>query len=234
MESSSEQYIEKIRQKSKGYNIAFGLSILSIIFALAEGFFSTYFGYNDESFTLFGFGAGSFIEIFSALGVAHMIIRIQKYPDSNRGDFEQTALRITGFGFYFLVAGLTVISIYEIYTAHKPQSTLSGIFISLISIFMMLILIYGKNKIGKALNSDAILADAECTKVCVYMSIVLLISSGIYAITKFPYIDSLGTLGIAYLSFKEGKECFEKAKSNKNCGCERNSHLMKSVPPTND
>jgi hypothetical protein len=39
MESSSEQYIEKIRQKSKGYNIAFGLSILSIIFALAEGFF---------------------------------------------------------------------------------------------------------------------------------------------------------------------------------------------------
>ncbi len=83
----------------------------------------------------------------------------------------------------------------------------------------MLLLIFGKTKAGKQLNSDAILADAECTKVCIYMSVILLAASGLYELTKLQYIDDIGTFGIAYFSFKEGKECFEKAKSNKLC-CE--------------
>jgi len=52
------------------------------------------------------------------------------------------------------------------------------------------------------------------------MSIILLISSGIYQLTNLPYIDSIGTLGLAFLSFREGQECFEKAKSNKYCSCD--------------
>tara|TARA_R110002050_G_scaffold59259_2_gene132623 strand:- start:77501 stop:77749 length:249 start_codon:yes stop_codon:yes gene_type:complete len=42
------------------------------------------------------------------------------------------------------------------------------------------------------------------------MSIILLISSGIYELIAIPYIDSIGTLGLSYFTFKEGKECFEK------------------------
>jgi divalent metal cation (Fe/Co/Zn/Cd) transporter len=34
-----------------------------------------------------------------------------------------------------------------------------------------------KTRVGKQLGSDAILADANCTRVCVYMSVVLLLSS---------------------------------------------------------
>ena len=56
--------------------------------------------------------------------------------------------------------------------------------------------------------------------VCVYMSIILLISSGIYELTSFAYIDSIGTLGLSYFAFKEGKECFEKANSDKYCSCD--------------
>ena len=84
---------------------------------------------------------------------------------------------------------------------------------------LMLILFYEKNRVGKQLNSDAIIADANCTKVCIYMSIVLLIASGIYELTELPYVDALGSLGIAYFSFREGKECFEKAKSNEISSC---------------
>jgi divalent metal cation (Fe/Co/Zn/Cd) transporter len=81
-------------------------------------------------------------------------------------------------------------------------------------------LIYGKTKTGKALNSEAIIADAECAKVCIYMSVILLISSVVYELTKLAYIDSIGALGLAYFSYKEGRECFEKANSNKHCSCE--------------
>ncbi len=201
------------------YKIAFGLAIATIILALLEGLISTYLGYEDESLTLFGFGLGSCIEVISGLGIATMIIRIRQNEDCKRGQFEITALKITGYGFYVLVIGLASTSIYNSWYEHKPINTIPGVVIALISIALMLALIYGKTKVGKQLNSDAILADAECTKICVYMSLVLLIASGIYQLTNFAYIDSIGALGLAYFSFKEGRECFEKVKSNKFCSC---------------
>lgn len=210
---------EKYKQKQL-YKLAFGLAIFTIIYNFAEGLLATYIGYEEESLTLFGFGVDSFIELISGLGIAHMILRIQQQPNSNRDDFERTALRITGFSFYVLVFGLVTTSFYNIWTEHKPETTFWGVIISLISIAIMWILIIGKTKVGKQLKSDAILADAECTRVCIYMSIILLISSGIYQLTNLAFIDSIGTLGLSYFAFKEGKECFEKAKSNKNCSCE--------------
>jgi divalent metal cation (Fe/Co/Zn/Cd) transporter len=84
----------------------------------------------------------------------------------------------------------------------------------------MSILVAWKRKVGHQLRSDPILADANCTMVCVYMSIILLASSGIYELFGFPYIDSIGTLALSYFAFKEGKECLEKANSDKYCCCD--------------
>jgi divalent metal cation (Fe/Co/Zn/Cd) transporter len=205
--------------KQRLFKFAFVLALFTIFYNVIEGIVATYFGFTDESLALFGFGVDSFIEVISGIGIASMIIRIWKNPNSNRDNFERTALKITGFAFYALVAGLLITSIYSIWTGHKPETTFWGIMISVISIAVMWLLIIGKKSVGKQLNSEAILADANCTKVCVYMSIILLLSSLIYALTNFAYIDSIGTFGLAYFSFKEGKECFEKAKSNKIC-CE--------------
>lgn len=205
---------------NKLYKFAFGLAVFTIIYNIGEGLVSTYYGYEDESLTLFGFGADSFIEVISGLGIAHMIWRIQRKPDSNRDDFERTALRITGYAFYALVLGLGISSVYNAWTAHKPTTTLWGIVISLISIAVMWVLIYYKTKVGNELKSDAILADAQCTRVCIYMSVILLVASVVYELTGVAYIDSVGTAGLAYFSWKEGRECFDKAASNKNCSCE--------------
>ncbi|WP_317132392.1 cation transporter [Ginsengibacter hankyongi] len=193
--------------------------MFTIIYNIGEGVASLYFGFEDGSLALFGFGADSFIEVLSGLGIAHMVLRIQRNPHSIKDDFERSALRITGFSFYTLVAGLVTTSIYNTWTNHNPRTTFAGIIVSVISIMVMWALIMLKTKVGKNLNSQAILADAQCTKVCIYMSIVLLFSSGIYEILHIPYLDNLGSLGLSYFSFKEGRECFEKAKSNKDCCC---------------
>lgn len=52
-----------------------------------------------------------------------------------------------------------------------------------------------------------------------YMSLVLLASSAVYELTHLPYIDTLGTFGLAYLSLREGLECFRTVKSDKYCSC---------------
>jgi divalent metal cation (Fe/Co/Zn/Cd) transporter len=207
-------------QEKKLYDIALALGVFTILYNLAEGIIATWFGLEDETLALFGFGVDSFIELISGTGIVVMVLRIRKNPQSNRSTFERTALKVTGTSFYMLVAALLVSALIVLYSGHKPLTTFWGVVISLISIMVMLFLIYGKIKTGKQLQSDAILADANCTKVCIYMSCILLASSGIYELTGFAYADALGTLGLAWFSYQEGKECFEKAASNKHCGCD--------------
>jgi len=204
-------------QQNRFYNFAFWLAIFTIAYNLLEGLVSVYFGAYDEALTLFGFGVDSFIEVMSGIGILAMVIRIRQHPDTSRGQFERTALRITGWGFYLLAAGLFITAIYNVFTGHKPTTTVSGTLISLISIASMWALVTGKRKVGHALNSAPILADANCTMVCIYMSVVLLAASLIYQFTGFGFVDTIGALGLIYFSINEGKESFEKAANAEDC-----------------
>jgi len=202
------------------YKAAFVLAVFTIVYNIAEGIIATRFGYEDESLTLFGFGSDSFIEVISGFGIAHMIWRLRRHPDSKRAPFEKRALQITGTAFYLLVATLLISGIYNLYAGHAPLDSFWGILISSVSILVMWGTIVWKTRIGKALNSEAILADAECARVCIYMSVILLLSSGIFYLTGFAYTDAIGSLALAYFSFKEGRECFEKAGSEQYCSCD--------------
>ena len=175
-------------------------------------------GYADETLSLFGFGADSFIEVLSGVGIAIMILRIKQNPDSPKSKFEITALKITGTAFYLLSAGLLAGIVFNIISHHKPETTLWGVIIALVSIAVMFWLMTAKKGIGKKLHSEPIIADANCTKICVYMSLVLLVSSLVYEFTGFAYADAIGAAGLIYLSVNEGKEAFEKIKE-KECNC---------------
>jgi len=191
---------------------ALWLGYFTIFYNLLEGLVSVFFGVRGEALTLFGFGVDSFIEVLSGMGIVAMVLRFRRNPDASRTPFERTALRVTGTSFYLLSAGLAVTAIYNIVAGHKPETTLPGVIISLISIASMWALVTGKRKVGRALNSAPILADANCTLVCIYMSLVLLAASLIYRLTGFGFVDSIGALGLIYFSYHEGRESFEKAK----------------------
>lgn len=199
------------------WNYALALALFTIFYNLAEGVVSIFFGVSDEALTLFGFGVDSFIEVLSGIGILAMVLRIRQHPEAPRSQFEKTALRITGASFYLLVAGLALTAIYNIVTGHKPTTTLPGLIISLISIAIMWLLVMGKRQVGRTLHSQPILSDANCTMVCIYMSVVLLVSSLIYQFTGFGFVDSIGALGLIWFSYREGKEAFEKAAGMDDC-----------------
>ncbi|MBI5953190.1 MAG: cation transporter [Chloroflexi bacterium] len=201
------------------WQYALWLAIFTVLYNVAEGLVSIFFGISDEALTLFGFGADSFIEVMSGIGILAMVLRIRQNPDTSRSQFEISALRVTGTAFYLLAVGLGASAIYNLFTVHKPETTLPGLIISIVSIAMMWLLVAGKRKVGRTLNSVPILADANCTLVCIYMSVLLLAASLIYELTGFGFIDSIGALGLIYFSVKEGREAFEKA-SGIECDCE--------------
>ena len=214
-------YLTEIMEQfeHKQYQIAYRLSLFTIFYNIVEGVVSMMLGYQDETLTLFGFGVDSFIEVMSGIGLAVMILRIRRNPGSSKGGFEIRALQITGSAFFLLSAGLLMGMIVSIINNHKPETTIWGVVISLISIVVMVWLMNAKKKIGRQLNSEPIVADANCTKICVYMSLVLLAASIIYEFTGFAYADVIGTAGLVYFSISEGKEAFEKARG-KACSCD--------------
>jgi len=204
--------------EQKLYKQAFSLSLFTIFYNIIEGLVSMALGYSDETLSLFGFGADSFIEVMSGIGIAFMIKRIRQNPDSPRSTYEITALKVTGTSFYLLSAGLFAGIIINLINHHEPENTFWGVIISLVSIAVMLWLLNAKKRIGKSLNSEPIIADANCTRICIYMSLVLLASSLVYELTGFAYADAIGAAGLIYFSISEGRESFEKAKGKK-CSC---------------
>jgi hypothetical protein len=180
---------------------------------------SVFFGVADETLSLFGFGIDSFVEVLSGIGIWNMVRRMRHDLEADPGPFEKKALQITGTAFYILAVGLVITAGFNLYQGHRPETTFWGIVIAAISIFTMWVLIYFKVKVGRQLNSDAILEDANCTKACLYLSFTLLLVSVGFELTGIGGIDSVGAIIIAIFSFREGRESFQKA-GGESCHCD--------------
>ncbi|HOI75431.1 MAG TPA: cation transporter [Syntrophales bacterium] len=200
------------------YRRALALALITVFYNIAEGVFSVWFGLEDETLSLFGFGLDSFVEVVSGVGIWHMVRRQQERPDEKPDRFERTALRVTGTAFYILVAGLTATAFWNLFAQHHPETTFWGVVISLVSLSFMWWLIRAKQRVGRELDSPAILAGAECSRACMILSVVLLAASAGYELTGIGGLDALGALGIAWFSLREGREAFAEAKGL-SCSC---------------
>ncbi len=207
-----------VDNQNRLFTWALSLAVLTVVYNIIEGLVAIYFGLQDETLTLFGFGADSFVETISAIGVTQMVIRIKKNPASDKGRFEVLSLKITGWCFYALTLILIISAVYNLIQGHQPTSTTAGVIIASISIVTMWALVHAKISLGKKLESAPIIADAKCNLVCLYMSLILLIASGLWLIWQIPYIDIVGTMGLVYFSVKEGQEAMLKAKGIE-CQC---------------
>ena len=212
------------RTADRYWRQAFWLAAFTIAYNLAEGLVSIYFGIQDEALTLFGFGVDSFIEVMSGIGILAMVVRIRHGQEGERPRFERAALRLTGTAFYLLAAGLAFSAAYNLVSGRKPETSLPGLVIAIVSITIMWALVNAKRRVGRALHSPPILADANCTLVCIYMSLVLLFSSLLFQLTGFGFADSLGAVGLIYFSLREGKESFEKSRGHE-CSCGKETEL---------
>lgn len=211
-------FCNKMLKLQQLYRTATILALITIFYNIVEGVVSVWCGAAGETISLFGFGLDSFVEVISGIGIWHMLKRLSRGELAERDSFEQRALRITGSVFYLLSVGLIVGAVISLFQKHQPITTTWGIVVSIISIVTMLALMHYKMKVGTALNSPAILADAACTRTCLQLSIVLLLASIGYSLTGIGSLDAIGSLLIAVLSLREGREAFQKARGIA-CSC---------------
>jgi divalent metal cation (Fe/Co/Zn/Cd) transporter len=200
------------------YRWASALALVTIFYNVAEGVVSVFFGLEDETLALFGFGVDSFVEVLSGVGIWHMLRRARRSESGSIDGFERTALRVTGTAFYLLTAGLVLAAIAGIVQGRTPETTFWGVVVAGVSILTMSLLIRLKLSVGRALGSAAIVADANCTRACLAMSFVLLASSLGFELFGVRHLDAAGAILIALFSFREGREAFGKARGEA-CSC---------------
>ena len=163
----------KVQSTPSPLNVALVLGLVTVGYNIIEAVVSIWLGFNDDTLALLGFGVDSLVEVISGLGIVHAVLRMRKSPVESRDHFERQALRITGWAFYLLAAGMIIGALLNLLQGSRPATTVPGILVSLVSIATMWWLMSAKMKTGKALHSDAIIADANCTKTCLLLSLPL-------------------------------------------------------------
>jgi divalent metal cation (Fe/Co/Zn/Cd) transporter len=197
------------------------LALITIAYNLAEGLASMAFGWSDDSMALFGFGADSFIEVFSA-GLILWRLRAGVAPGESMSR-ERKATKGIGTSFLLLAAGVAGAALLQLAGRRHPETTVPGLVVSLLSLGAMGFLWREKKAAAKALDSRALASDAACSLACLQLSAVLLAGSLLYLLSpRLWWMDSAAAIALAALIAKEGWEMRRAAASpsfDGGCGC---------------
>ena len=88
---------------------------------------------------------------------------------------ERRALRIVGVCFLLLAAYIGYESVLDLWSRRAPEHSVPGIILACVSLIVMPLLSRAKRKVGHALGSAAMHADAKQTEFCTYLSAILLV-----------------------------------------------------------
>jgi divalent metal cation (Fe/Co/Zn/Cd) transporter len=148
------------------------LEYFTIAWNSLEGLIGVVAGLVAGSISLVGFGIDSFIEVASGFT---LLWRMSVDADvDNRERNEKLSLRIVGVCFLALALYILYEGAADLTTKTAPQHSIPGIVLACVSLVVMPILSRAKKKVGNALSSAAMNADARQTDFCVYLSGILL------------------------------------------------------------
>jgi divalent metal cation (Fe/Co/Zn/Cd) transporter len=174
----------------------------SVAYNLVEAVIAIAAGVVAGSVALVGFGLDSMVEVSSGLIILWQFRH--KLPETR----EQQALRLMAFGFFALAAYVSVESTRALLSGHDPESSPVGIGLAAASLLIMPFLSWAQRRTGKALGSNAVVADSTQTLLCTYLSAVLLAGLMLNATLGWSWADPLAGLVIAAVAVKEGRDAW--------------------------
>jgi divalent metal cation (Fe/Co/Zn/Cd) transporter len=178
------------------------LEYFTIAWNTLEGLVAIAAGVLAGSISLVGFGVDSFIEVTSG---TVLLWRMTVDSDVHRRERnEKRALKAVGLCFLALAAYITYESIADLLWKRAPEHSLPGIILACVSLVAMPVLSRAKRRVGSALGSAAMHADARQTEFCTYLSAILLAGLLLNASLGLWWADPLAALLMAPIIAKEG------------------------------
>ena len=156
------------------------------------------------SISLVGFGIDSFIEVTSG---SVLLWRMSVDAEVQRRELnEKRALRIVGLCFLLLAAYIGYESALDMWSRRASDHSIPGIVLACVSLAVMPLLSRAKRKVGRALGSAAMHADAKQTEFCTYLSAILLAGLLLNAFFGLWWADPVAALIMVPIIAKEGIE----------------------------
>jgi len=192
------------------------LEYFTIAWNTLEGLVAVVAGIVAGSISLVGFGIDSFIEVTSG---SVLLWRMSVDSDVHRRETnEKRALRTVGACFLLLAAYITYDSISDLWSKRAPEHSIAGIILAFASLVVMPLLWRAKRKVGSALGSAAMHADARQTEFCTYLSAILLLGLLLNAFFGLWWADPLAALIMVPTITKEGIEGLQGKACADCCG----------------
>lgn len=181
------------------------LSIFTIAWNVTEGAIAITAGVIANSGALTGFGLDSGIESISA-GVLLWRIQVERNQPQRAEHVERTASRLIGASFLVLAAYVAYDAVSTLLTRDKPDTSIIGIALTVVSIIVMPVLAHRKRHVANQLDSHAAHADGTQTMACFWLSAVVLAGLALNATLEWWWADPLAALGVVAFLMIEGRE----------------------------
>ena len=121
---------------------------------------------------------------------------------------EQLALRMLAVSFFALAAYVGIESSRALVAGTDPDASPVGIGLAMASLVVMPVLSWAQRRTGRALGSQAVVADGTQTLLCTYLSGVLLVGLVANATLGWWWADPTAGLVIAAVALREGVEAW--------------------------
>lgn len=187
-------------QMLAGASVAY--NAIEAVAAIGAGAFAS-------SIALIGFGLDSVIEMSSGL----IILWQFRHPMPQTR--ERTALRLIALTFFLLAGYVTVESLRSLTSGTAALHSPLGIVIAALSLVIMPALSWAQRRTGRALASNAVVADSRQTLLCTYLSGVLLLGLVLNSALGWWWADPVVGLVVAGLAVHEGLEAWR----GESCAC---------------
>jgi divalent metal cation (Fe/Co/Zn/Cd) transporter len=191
-----EEEMSRLRRRG------FWLEYASMAWMTVEAAVAIVSGIIAASIALMGFGLDSVIEFFAA---AVVVWQLRGTASEER---ETQALRLIGGTFFALAAYLTIESITDLVSQHRPEQSTAGIAVTGAALVIMPLLALAKRRTGQQLGNQALIADAAESAFCAFTSAAALIGIGLNAWLGWWWADPAAALVIAGLAIREGIEAW--------------------------
>jgi divalent metal cation (Fe/Co/Zn/Cd) transporter len=191
------------------------LEWFTVSWNVAEAVIAVTAGIIAGSVALIGFGVDSSIEVISAVG---LLWRLRSAgPDADvaeEGAADKRALYVVAATFFLLAAYIIFEAVTALLNREEPLTSPVGVVLSVVSLVIMPVLAYAKQRTGGEMGSQALVADSKETWVCSYLSLALLLGVGAFALFGWWWADPLAALAMLPVIVWQGWETLNEAREH--------------------
>lgn len=196
------------------YKSGLQLEYFTVSYNFVEAGVAILFGTIASSIALVGFGMDSIVETLSGFVLIWRLYQHENMTAEEEEKIEKRAMKFVAITFFILGTYVLIQSILKLISGTPPDPSLPGIILAFVSLVIMPLLAHQKIKVGKQINSRALVADAKETIACAFLSAALLLGLGLNYLFGLWQADPIVGLVIVFFLYREGLESWEEAHKN--------------------